>query len=175
LPAKADPLEVKVGVLHETHSRETVSILDIPAVDDFVAGVRMATEDNNTTGRFLDQSFSVVDAKLAPGDDPIAPLNEMLADGVRFLIVDLPPDKVLAVADAARAKDARSTVRQTRNGAVSNAVRVRQGSHPICAALTAEIRARLAVRKASCDSLTRLPTGAPAMRQALPWSVPRPG
>jgi ABC transporter substrate binding protein (PQQ-dependent alcohol dehydrogenase system) len=105
-PAKADPLEVKVGVLHEPHSRETISILDIPAADDFVAGARMAMEDNNTTGRFLDQSFSIVDAKLAPGDDPLAPLNAMLADGVRFFIVDLPPDKVLAVADAARAKDA---------------------------------------------------------------------
>ena len=101
-PANADPLAVKVGVIHEAHSRETISILDIPPADDFVAGARMAMDDNNTTGRFLDQSFSVVDAKLAPGDDPIAPLNGMLVDGVRFFIVDLPADELLAVADAAR-------------------------------------------------------------------------
>ena len=101
-PADADPLAVKVGVIHEAHSRETISILDIPPADDFIAGARMAMDDNNTTGRFLDQSFSVVDAKLAPGEDPIAPLKEMLADGVRFFIVDLPPAEVLAVADAAR-------------------------------------------------------------------------
>jgi ABC transporter substrate binding protein (PQQ-dependent alcohol dehydrogenase system) len=100
--AKADPLSVKVGVLHETHSRETISILDIPPADDFVAGARMAMDDDNTTGRFLDQSFSIVDAKLAPGEDPIAPLNKMVADGVRFFIVDLPPAEVLSVADAAR-------------------------------------------------------------------------
>ena len=105
-PANADPLAVKVGVIHETHSRETISILDIPPADDFVAGARMAMDDNNTTGRFLDQSFSVVDAKLAPGEDPVAPLNGMLADGVRFFIVDLPPAEVLAVADAARASGA---------------------------------------------------------------------
>ena len=104
--AKADPLAVKVGVLHEAHSRETISILDIPAADDFIAGARMAMDDDNTTGRFLDQSFSIVDARLAPGDDPIAPLNEMLADGVRFFIVDLPAAEVLAVADAARATGA---------------------------------------------------------------------
>ncbi len=102
LPARADPLEVKVGVIREAHSRETISILDIPPADDFVAGARMAMDDNNTTGRFLDQSFSVVDAKLAQGDDPIAPLNQLLADGVRFFIVDLPASEVLAVADAAR-------------------------------------------------------------------------
>ena len=106
LPANADPLAVKVGVLHEAHSRETISILDIPPADDFVAGARMAVDDNNTTGRFLDQSFSVVDAKLAPGDDPIPPVSQMLADGVRFFIVDLPSAKVLAVADAARASGA---------------------------------------------------------------------
>ena len=105
-PAHADPLAVKVGVMREAHSRETISILDIPPADDFVAGARMAMEDNNTTGRFLDQSFSVVDVKLASGDDPIAPLNNMLADGVRFFIVDLPAPEVLAVADAARASGA---------------------------------------------------------------------
>jgi ABC transporter substrate binding protein (PQQ-dependent alcohol dehydrogenase system) len=105
-PAHADPLAVKVGVIREAHSRETISILDIPPADDFVAGARMAMDDNNTTGRFLDQSFSVVDVKLAPGDDPIAPLNNMIADGVRFFIVDLPAPEVLAVADAARASGA---------------------------------------------------------------------
>jgi ABC transporter substrate binding protein (PQQ-dependent alcohol dehydrogenase system) len=105
-PANADPLAVKVGVIHQTHSRETISILDIPAADDFVAGARMAMDDNNTTGRFLDQSFSVVDAKLAPGDDPIAPLKDMLADGVRFFIIDLPAPEVIAVADAAKASGA---------------------------------------------------------------------
>ncbi len=105
-PASADPLAVKVGVLREAHSRETVSILDIPAGDDFVAGARVAMDDDNTTGRFLDQSFSIVEAKLAPGEDPMAPLNGMLADGVRFVIVDLPASEVLAVADAARATGA---------------------------------------------------------------------
>ena len=101
-PALADPLAVKAGVIRQTHSRETISILDIPAADDFIAGARMGMDDNNTTGRFLDQSFSVVDAKLAPGDDPVAPMNKMLADGVRFFIVDLPAAELLAVADAAR-------------------------------------------------------------------------
>jgi ABC transporter substrate binding protein (PQQ-dependent alcohol dehydrogenase system) len=105
-PAYADPLAVKVGVIYEARSRETISILDIPPADDFNAGARMAMDDNNTTGRFLDQSFSVVDARLAPGEDPIAPLTGMLADGVRLFIVDLPPAELLAVADAARSSGA---------------------------------------------------------------------
>src|ERR1700684_3253155 len=104
--AAADPLTVKVGVIREAHSRETISILDIPPADDFIAAARMAMDDNNTTGRFLDQSFAIVDAKLTPGEDPAASLKGMLDDGVRFFIVDLPPAEVLAVADAARASGA---------------------------------------------------------------------
>ena len=104
--AAADPLAVKVGVIHEAHSRETISILDIPPKDDFIAGATMAMDDNNTTGRFLDQAFAIVDAKLTPGEDPAAALKNMLDDGVRLFIVDLPPAEVLAVADAARASGA---------------------------------------------------------------------
>jgi ABC transporter substrate binding protein (PQQ-dependent alcohol dehydrogenase system) len=102
--AQADPLEVKIGVLRTPHTRETVSISDIPASDDFVAGVKSALEDNNTTGRFLDQTFTLVDARLGPNDDPAAKLDEMSAQGVKLFVVDLPADKLLAAAD--HAKDA---------------------------------------------------------------------
>lgn len=103
--AIADPLVVKVGVIRQTHSRETVSILDIPPADDFVAGAKMALEDNNTTGRFLDQTYQIEDAKLGANDDPLRPLQAMLDEGLKLFVVDLPADKLLAVADAAKAKD----------------------------------------------------------------------
>jgi ABC transporter substrate binding protein (PQQ-dependent alcohol dehydrogenase system) len=103
-PAAADPLAIKIGVLRQPHSRDTISILDVPAADDFVAGARMAMADDNTTGRFLNQSFSVEDATILPGEDPAAKMDAMLADGLRYFVVDLPADKLLAV--SARAKDA---------------------------------------------------------------------
>lgn len=100
--AQADPLEVKIGVLRVPHTRETVSILDIPAADDFVAGARSALEDNNTTGRFLDQSFSLVDARLNPNEDFAAKVDEMTAQGVKLFVVDLPADELLVLADRVR-------------------------------------------------------------------------
>ena len=105
-PTKADPLAVKVGVLRQTHSRETISLTDVPARDDFIAGAKMAMDDDNTTGQFLNQSFSVVDTKVGEDGDAVAAARAMLDDGVRFLITDLPADKLLAVADAAREKGA---------------------------------------------------------------------
>ncbi len=100
--ARADPLVVKIGVMRVQHSRETISIRDIPAGDDFVAGAKLAVADDNTTGRFLDQTFAVEDVKLAPDDDAVVAAKELLDSGVRYLIVDLPADKLLQVADAAR-------------------------------------------------------------------------
>ena len=104
--ASADPLEVKVGVLRIEHSRETVSIVDIPPADDLIAGARMAMADNNTTGKFLDQSFTVEDVKLSPDDDAMAAARTLIGKGVRYLIADLPADSLLKVADAAKGEGA---------------------------------------------------------------------
>jgi ABC transporter substrate binding protein (PQQ-dependent alcohol dehydrogenase system) len=106
IAAAADPLEVKVGVIRVEHSRETISILDIPPKDDFVAGAEMAMADNNTTGKFLDQSYTVEDVKLAPDADAAAAARGLIDKGVRYLIVDLPAGAVMKVADAAKAEGA---------------------------------------------------------------------
>ena len=100
------PLDVKIGFIRAPHSRDAISILDIPAADDFVAGAKLAMADNNTTGKFLDQSFAIEDAKLAPDEDALAAAKTMLGSGIRFLIVDLPADALLKVADAARESQA---------------------------------------------------------------------
>jgi hypothetical protein len=68
--ANADPKAVKVDIIHEAQSRKAISILDIPPANDFIGSARMA----------------LLDANLAPGEDPLAPLNRMLAEGVRFFI-----------------------------------------------------------------------------------------
>jgi len=103
LPARAaEETSVKAGFIRAPHPRETVSILDIPAEDDGVAGARLAVEDNNTTGRFLGQAFAIEDIRLKPDDDPVAAMRSLADRSVFLILVDLPPAEVLAVADAAR-------------------------------------------------------------------------
>jgi ABC transporter substrate binding protein (PQQ-dependent alcohol dehydrogenase system) len=100
-----DAQQIKVGFIRQTHSRETISILNIPAKDDGLAGAMLAAEDDNTTGAFLNQVFTIEDIHLKPSDDPIAALNSLLGKGVSLIMLDLPAAQLLAVADAAKGKD----------------------------------------------------------------------
>jgi uncharacterized cupredoxin-like copper-binding protein len=50
--ACANAAEVRVIYLRAPESKVRLSLIDIPANDDGLAGARLAIEDNNTTGRF---------------------------------------------------------------------------------------------------------------------------
>jgi len=101
-PAAAEPLVVKVGVLRELHSRETLSILDIPAENDTLAGVLLGAADDNTTGKFTDQGFETEDVLLEEGADAGDAAERLVARGARLIIADLAADRLLAAADRAK-------------------------------------------------------------------------
>jgi ABC transporter substrate binding protein (PQQ-dependent alcohol dehydrogenase system) len=98
----ADPVEIKIGYLGRAGIRPTLSLVQQPADNDGVAGARLAIEDNNTTGRFQNQHFSLDEVKLK-GDDDAAKAAAALADrNVSFVIADLPAEALLKAADAIR-------------------------------------------------------------------------
>lgn len=105
-PALAEPLNVKVGVLRQAHSTETLSILDIPAPDDALAGALLGAADNNTTGKFTGQSFETIDVRIADGGELPAALERLRAQGAFLVIADLPAASLLQAADALKASDA---------------------------------------------------------------------
>ncbi|HEY6833592.1 MAG TPA: branched-chain amino acid ABC transporter substrate-binding protein, partial [Pseudolabrys sp.] len=59
--AAAEPLDVKIGYLRRAAHPETLSLTQMSPPDDGLAGAEMAAKDNDTTGRFLNQRFSLVD------------------------------------------------------------------------------------------------------------------
>lgn len=104
--AFADPLTVKVGVVRQTRSSDVISILDLPAADDTLAGAELGATDNNTTGKFTGQSFEVFDEKLADGDDAGVAIDRLVEKGVALVIADLSAERLLAAADRAKARGA---------------------------------------------------------------------
>ncbi len=102
--ATADPLEFKVGYLRLFQPRTAISLIETPARNDGLAGAQAAIIDNNTTGKFLDQHFSLENRDLKTGDDPAAAAAAMADHGISLVIADLPPDALLKAADAGRAR-----------------------------------------------------------------------
>jgi len=81
---------------------ETISLLDQPAANNGIAGAQLAVQDNNTTGRFLNQSFSLEAIKLADGADPATAATQLADRGVSFVLADLPAEALLRAADVGR-------------------------------------------------------------------------
>jgi ABC transporter substrate binding protein (PQQ-dependent alcohol dehydrogenase system) len=97
----AEPVEIGIGYLGPDRVQSTLSLVEQPAENDGVAGARLAIEDNNTTGKFLNQHFTLDEVRLKESEDPVA-TAVTLAGHDSFIIADLPADELLKVADALR-------------------------------------------------------------------------
>ena len=97
----ADPIEIGIGYLGHAGIKSKLSLLEQPSASDGLAGARLAIEDNNTTGRFLNQRFKLEEVRLKEEDD-VATAAVALARRNGFIIADLAADALLKVADALR-------------------------------------------------------------------------
>lgn len=97
----AEPIEIRIGYLGRATLPQTLSLVEMPAANDGVAGARLAIEDNNTTGQFTNQHFVLDDIRLTEGDDAGRQASA-LAERSAFIIANLGPDDLLHAADAVR-------------------------------------------------------------------------
>ena len=97
----AEMTEIGIGYLGQAGTKSKLSLVEQPAENDGVAGARLAVEDNNTTGKFLNQHFTLEELRVKNGED-VAKAATALADRNGFIIADLPADALLKAADALR-------------------------------------------------------------------------
>ncbi|OYX42636.1 MAG: branched-chain amino acid ABC transporter substrate-binding protein [Rhodobacterales bacterium 32-67-9] len=99
LPAAA--VEVKAAVLRIDRTLPLpISRLDIPPGDLGFAGAELATEDNQTTGRFIGMEFSLETRAVAPEAAGDA-LDALKAEGIGLIVVLGDGPTTLALADRA--------------------------------------------------------------------------
>src|SRR5258708_3115661 len=98
----ADPVEIGIGYLHGAGGKRTLALVEQPAENDGRAGARLAIEDNNTTGKFLNQHFALEELRLKDGDDAARAAVALADRKIGFIIADLPADALLKAADAVR-------------------------------------------------------------------------
>ncbi len=100
--ARADPAVIRVGYLRWLETHQTISLLDKPAQDNGLAGGRLAMSDNDTTGRFMNQAFELVDRPVRADDAPATALGFLAESGTKLVLSDLPADWLVKLADAGR-------------------------------------------------------------------------
>jgi ABC transporter substrate binding protein (PQQ-dependent alcohol dehydrogenase system) len=98
----ANAIEVKIGYIGRVDKVTTISLTEMPAANDGLAGAELAIDDNNTTGKFLNQSFAFQEIMLNGDDDPVAAVQKLADSGVSLIVADLLADSLLKAADAGR-------------------------------------------------------------------------
>ena len=103
-PAKQQqqPVEIRIGYLRAYAPQLALSVLDVPPRDEGVAGANVAIADNNTTGKFLGQEFTLDVTEVKPDADVVPVFKEMIAKGDRYVLADISATQLLSVADMAR-------------------------------------------------------------------------
>ena len=97
---------VEIGVLRQLQEEPAwTTSLTRPPEDEGFAGARLALRDNETTGRITKQAFKLSEESVAPGDDPMPVFERLAASGSRILVLDVPAEALLRIADAAKGRD----------------------------------------------------------------------
>ena len=97
---------VAIGYLtQEQEPPIPLSFLDPILTDEGLQGARLALADNISTGRFMGQDFSLREFIVPEGADLAAAFDEVAADGLRLVVLDLPAEGLLTIADHPAAAD----------------------------------------------------------------------
>jgi ABC transporter substrate binding protein (PQQ-dependent alcohol dehydrogenase system) len=102
----AASVTVKMGYIRWMERIPTISLLDTPARNNGLAGAEVGLSDNDTTGQFLGQKYTLTDMPVQSQDDVVAKFGTLLAQGVKLILTDAPAADVLKLSAAANGKDA---------------------------------------------------------------------
>ncbi|CAI8922976.1 ABC transporter substrate-binding protein [Methylocaldum szegediense] len=95
--AKLDQLSIAY-LAQEPQSQPTLPFFDEVITDRGIQGARLGIRDNNTTGRFTGQNFTLRENIVPPDGDVTAAFKSVLADGYRHILVNLDAAKILELA-----------------------------------------------------------------------------
>ncbi len=82
-----------------------LSYAEKPIEDKGIQGARLMLMEANQAGGFVGYSFDMVEAILPEDGDVVAKARELLKKGDAFILADLEPDDLIAVADLPEAKN----------------------------------------------------------------------
>ncbi|HEX2146218.1 MAG TPA: ABC transporter substrate-binding protein, partial [Pseudorhizobium sp.] len=95
-------LDVKLGYLRAYQPQLALSVLDVAPRDEGVAGADVAIADNNTTGKFLGQTYTLDVTEVKLDADVKAATEGLIAKGANYILADVSAEQLLSITDLAR-------------------------------------------------------------------------
>jgi ABC transporter substrate binding protein (PQQ-dependent alcohol dehydrogenase system) len=105
--ADTTPLKIAIGYIGEAIPEPPpLSLVEVVAKDKGIAGVELGVVDDNTTGKFLKQTYEVTQKIIPAGGDLHQAATELANAGIKLIIASLTADRLLELADYPEMKDA---------------------------------------------------------------------
>lgn len=82
-----------------------IAPLQMPPDDLGIAGAELGIRDNLTSGRFLKLDYKLTSEIVPTDGDPLPAVQKLVEAGNRFILLDVPPDALLKIADAYKDRD----------------------------------------------------------------------
>lgn len=99
-------LDIPIALLGLEEEKQIPLSLLQPVVEDTgLAGAGLGISDNNTTGQFTGQSFHLTAVKVKAEDSLSQVFTNLYNQGIRLFLINLPADKLIALADMPQAKE----------------------------------------------------------------------
>lgn len=103
---KPEVVKVAIGYLRmKGDDIVPLSRIDVPPADNGLAGAQLGIRDNQTTGRFTAQDFTLHAEDVTSEETALAALDKLNAEGIRFAVLDMDAATLAKLADAPAAKD----------------------------------------------------------------------
>lgn len=119
--AAPQPLSIPIGFIGLAEEpSSSLSFLDPIIRDGGLQGARVGVADNDTTGKFLKQDFTLVEAVAEEPGKLAESAQGLLAQGVRIIVADLPAKELLALTDLPAAKGTLVINARARDDALRN-------------------------------------------------------
>lgn len=101
----ANELDINIVYLEQQRERPPVlSNLVVHPEDEGEQGAILGTADNNTTGKFLKDTYTLETIIVPPEEDVVAAAQAVL-EGTKLVVLNMPSDKLLQIADLPAAAD----------------------------------------------------------------------
>lgn len=100
-PTIAPAQTFRIGVVRQLPEPPPwIAPLQMPPDDLGIAGAELGIRDNLTSGRFLKLDYKLSTEIVPTGDDPLPAVQKLVEAGNGFILLDVPADQLLKIADA---------------------------------------------------------------------------